>query len=160
LGYLLGMGVTVASLLDTHTTELTSLGEGRFVRVSLGWLGGAESDPKPLFERRFGSAWTVVVRWPTDHRGLLVDDSLTQGVVLPWSIEQSLLCELRRIDETWLLGHHDLLLGGVPEQIWPCPYSILFLLRKQRPQLAERFQCEVAVCVEHIRQHGFPGGFS
>ncbi|MBT3219935.1 MAG: hypothetical protein HN348_12670 [Proteobacteria bacterium] len=87
---------------------------------------------------------------------MLLATQLEQGVVIPWRIEPHLLAELSQIEATWRLGQHDLLFGGLPERVWPCPRSVWFLVRQRRQQLAEKYQREIDAYIKRIRENGFP----
>ena len=103
--------------VDSFVPSPTSL-----ARISLAWW--EQGDPEPVFVRGLhGGPSTVVIVWPTDHRGLLISSELERHnySILPWHLDEVAMTRLHDIHTVWNLAKHDVHVGG---QISPCTESI------------------------------------
>lgn len=101
--------------------------EGRRDRLSLAlWPPGA--DPvEPEFVEVRGQVVAVVIVWPTDERGMLVEPFEVEAArVLPWAVSERVLARLSEVHRTWHLARHDVWVCGTrPLTITPCPRSVV-----------------------------------
>lgn len=108
---------------------------GRVDRVSLAWWSNGLDDATPLFTGSEDRPTTIVVRWPTDHSGLVDIERLGDAKVAIWTTSPSIFATLRARHDAWHLGRHDLLISCNGGLLAPCTESLLRLVF-ERPDLA------------------------
>lgn len=95
-------------------------------RVSLALWPPGPDPVAPEFVELAGQVVAVVVVWPTDERGMLIEGPVVERArLMPWVVSEAHLARLAELHCTWHLARHDLWLGA--GKITPCPRSLMQL---------------------------------